>query len=237
MVKNIIPKPPPLLGNRVAKHARNAERAFDALFDFKPLQDKDLFWQPGLDKETNPFVGSHPLDDTFDTPARPVTKQRTIQELKEQFEEGTKQEKKDKWVWRPGPHPQPFPQFPEIPDEGSDDIPIPPQDKIVDDPFIPADESEEAEDEGEDVDDPPRDRFDTPPPDFNCMESLVTGNPCGTHAFRIQTQKFSKATSNSLRQKNSKKHNRFTPQVQVPRMGKSRHSNRKHNDYLAFIGF
>lgn len=233
MVKNVIPKPHNPLGRNVAKHAKNAERAFDALFDFKPIQDKDLFWQPGFDKETNPFVGSHPLDDTPVTPARPVTKQRTIQELKEQFEEGTKQERKDKWVWRPPP--SPFPNFPTEPQSPFDepDIPVPPQDKPIDDPFHPADESPEAEEEGEDVKDPPRDRFDQPPVD--CQQLEMLGIPCtkANASLQIQTSKFRK---NGPKSKTYRKSSHWNNSLKKSPMVSRRHTRRQRSGLRYLFG-
>lgn len=184
MVKNIIPRPPPLLGNRVAKHARNAERAFDALFDFKPIQDKDLFWQPGFDKETNPFVGSHPLDDTYSTPARPVTKQRTIKDLKEQFEEGTKTDNRTRQQWRPShstrDDTEPGPGDPFFPE------------KIPEFPDIPPDIHEPVDKDDPDLD---KDKWlHSPPwpPEPPCGEKdPITGitNPCRDAQIQIQTSK------------------------------------------------
>lgn len=111
-----------------------------------------------------------------------------------------------KWIYRPRPRDDEdegkpiFPNLPDLPpgDIPGEDIPdieidIPGEDIVIDDPFIPIDESDEAEDEGEKVRDPGRDQF---PPLPQCSndpdeQALYNIPPCSSHgnAFQIQTQK------------------------------------------------
>lgn len=145
---------------------------------------------PYFDPFTNPYAYPHDVEQVPNVPRQ--TKQRTIEDLKRQFEEGTwpqQPKEKERWIWRPG-QPTDLPPFPTVPDIPGDfpDIPIPPQDKVIDDPFDPIDESEEAEDEGENVEDPGRDRFDKPP--LDCQQLEMLGLPCtGNASLQIQVAK------------------------------------------------
>lgn len=122
MVK-VITRPGSTTLGRVAKHAKNAERAFDAFFDFKPIQDKDLFWQPGLDPDTNPFVRrSEEQGEDVENPRSPGTGDDVKKDYKEYHSP-----KNDTWGrygpgWWPQTYDQPFPTI--TPTEGPPPPPI-----------------------------------------------------------------------------------------------------------------
>lgn len=206
---------------------------------WKPWQ-----WQhdPGADQPTETY--------NFWEWGQVTPKASPSQRLKEQFKGYTNPKNRPltgkEWLYRPKPKDEeerrPFPPFdfptnpptnnpPDIPDI---DIPVPPQDIVVDDPFSPIDEGEEAEDEGENVEDPPKDRFDTK---LTCQDlELITGVPCDKGvALQIQTEKYAYATRNQFRKESRKKRSSKQTRLPVSRMGKPSHHYRKyyHNTPIA----
>lgn len=121
-----------------------------------------------------------------------------------------------KWIYRPRPQdkeeddakPLPtFPEFPDIPPSEEPNIPIPDQDIVLDDPFTPIEEGEEAKDEGEPVEDPGRDQF-PPPPTIDCQQLEMLGIPCtGNASLQISSKTPYELGKNKAYRKSRFRHN------------------------------
>lgn len=191
MVKTVKPTVRPTINKWIERNTKppkpDTSIFGDNYFQGPPVY-QDFNLNPTTDYDTNPFASPHPISPRQE----PLS---GLEQLPQNFAGWNQQEyedtkTKDKWVWR---NPLPFPPFPTEPswEPDSPPTPYPPYDKPVDDPFHPADEGPEAEDEGEDVDDPPRDRFDQNP--LDCQQLEMIGIPCtGSASLQIQTAKPSK---------------------------------------------